>query len=55
MKNFSDNLPAYHSYTVIFVYRCAKVFVSPFQKASFISYFTLGFLFDYDFMKILSI
>ena len=49
MSNFSDNLPACYAYAVIFVCRFAKVFVLPFQRASFISHFTLGFYFDDNF------
>ena len=49
MNSVSDNLPASNSCTVIFVYRFAKDFVLPFQKASLIRYFTLEFFFDYNF------
>ena len=49
MNSASDNLPAFNSYSVIFVYRFAKDFVLPFQKASFIRYFTLEIFFDYNF------
>ena len=49
MSNFSYHLPACYTYTVIIVCCFTKGFVLPFQRARFISYFTLEFLFDYNF------
>ena len=42
MSNVSDNLQACYTYTVIFTCQSAKSFLLPFQRASFICYFTLG-------------
>ena len=49
LSSFSDNLSECYAYTVILVCRFAKDFVKPFQRASFICYFTLGFFPDYNF------
>ena len=35
MSNFSDNLPAYYVYAVIFICCAVESFVLPFQRASF--------------------
>ena len=43
MSNVSDNLPAFYVWDVIFICCFVKGFVLPFQKATFTSYFTLGF------------
>ena len=44
MNNFSDSLPACYAYPIIFISRFAEGFVLPFQRASFVRYFTLAFL-----------
>ena len=49
MSIFSDNVPVCYAYTVICVCCFAKGFVLPFQRASFIHYFTLGFFIDFNF------
>ena len=40
MSNFSDNLPVYYAYAVIFVCSFAEGFVLPTQRAYFLHYFT---------------
>ena len=45
ISNVPGNLRACYAYAVIFICRFGEGFVLPFQRASFIRYFTSGFCF----------